>query len=126
VDYPKWFDVRPLVYHRMLNHFTPNASMESIVKEMMIEKWNPSIFYKQYYELCAPSYCTYSSTVRAKTTVGIIVSLISTIGGLCSSLKFITPYFVQFVGRLFRLTNRRQRQQQQGNFSFLKLIMHSY
>jgi hypothetical protein len=117
MDNPKPIDVRPLVYDPISNRFPPNTSIGTIVKEMMIEKWNPSSSYNRYYESCAPSYCTYSNTIPAKTNFEIIVSLISIIGGLSSPLSLITPYLVKFVYRLLKSMCKRQQQEeeQQGN-----------
>ena len=117
VDFPQWIDVRPLFYDPMFNQFPPNTSIRTIVKEMMIEKWNPSSSYNRYYELCAPSYCTYSNTIRAQTNLQVIVLLISIIGGLSSTLSLITPYLVKFVYYLLKLMCKRQQQEEhkQGN-----------
>ncbi len=119
VDYPQWIDVRPLVYDPMLNRFPPNISIGTIVKAMMIEKWNSSFSYNRYYESCAPSYCTYSNPNRAKINFEMIVSLISVIVSLSSSLSLITPNLVMFIYRLLKLTFKKQQQQeqqeQQGN-----------
>ncbi|UJR29678.1 hypothetical protein I4U23_017226 [Adineta vaga] len=108
--YPSSFDIRPLIYNPKLNRFTPNTSIEMIVKDMMIEKWNTSISYKSYYEFCAPNYCTYSFTIRAKNTIGVMITLLSMIGGLTVSLRLITPQLVKFVFRLFKLKIKRQHQ----------------
>ena len=117
-DYPRSIDVQPLVYDALSSRFGSKATIASIVREMMIEKWNSSISYHDYYDLCAPSYCAYSTTLRARTSVGIITILLSTIGGLCASLKLITPYLFQIVHHLFGWTNhRRNHHDQQGKYN---------
>jgi hypothetical protein len=108
-----WFDVRPLVYDRNLSRFPPKTSILMIVKHMMIEQWNSNFSYNLYYESCAPSYCTYSDTIRTKGAGEILVSLMSISGGLSSSLYLITPQLVKFVFYLFRLIFKRQREQQE-------------
>ncbi|CAF4737194.1 unnamed protein product, partial [Rotaria sp. Silwood2] len=45
ITQPSWFDVRPLVYDPMLSRFPPKTSIKMIVKNIMIEQWNPSYSY---------------------------------------------------------------------------------
>lgn len=111
IDYPRPIDVQPLVHDVHSSRFGPKATIASIVRDIMIEQWNSSISYDNYYNLCAPSYCSYSTTLRAKTSVGIITILLSTIGGLCASLKLITPYLFQIVHYLFGWINHRRNHQ---------------
>jgi hypothetical protein len=110
VEHPLWFDVHPLIYDRKLSRFPPNTSILTIIKELMIERWNPSSSYDRFYKLCAPSYCTYSKRIRPKIP-DVIIKLVSMIGGLTFSLGLITPRLVQFI--LYLLTKFRKRQQQQ-------------
>ena len=65
-DDPQWFDVQPLVYDPRSTRFSPNASIESIVKEMIIETWNSSISYDRYYQSSAPFYSAYSHRIRVQ------------------------------------------------------------
>jgi hypothetical protein len=121
--YPVWFDPRPLIYDPTLSRFPPNTSIELIIKNMMIERWNPFTLYNNFYQSCAPSYCIYSQTVRTKSIIGVIITLVSMIGGLIVSLRLITPQFVKFIIRLFSMISSRQQQQQQqqqqGNSSLV-------
>jgi len=122
---PSWFDVRPLVSNPQLTRFFPNTSMGDILKNIMIEKWNPSFSYKQFYEACAPSYCTYSQKIHTKTFFEVIIAMMSIIAGLTVSLRLITPYLVKFI---FSVTKRRQQQQQQqqGNCYSQLLILKEF
>ncbi|UJR17612.1 hypothetical protein I4U23_004508 [Adineta vaga] len=52
--------IQPLVYDPTKNRYPPNTSISFIIKELMLEKWNPSSSYRQFYESCAPKYCSYS------------------------------------------------------------------
>lgn len=122
IEYPSWFDVHPLVYDPMLSRYPPNTSISTVVKQMMVEKWNPSYSYNRFYELCAPNYCTYSQKIHTHTITGVIITLVSMIGGLTVSLRLITPLLITFIlNLLIMVTKRRQEQQQQqqsGNRSF--------
>jgi hypothetical protein len=104
-------NIRPLVYDPALSHFPPNTSISTIIEQLIIEQWNSSFSHSRFYTACAPSYCTYSRNIRTKTIVGVILTLVSTIGGLTISLRVITPHLVTILFKL--LTSRGKRQQQQ-------------
>ena len=112
-----FFEVYPLVYDSTLSRFPPNTSIGLIVQDMMIERWNLSTSYNRFYELCAPTYCTYSQNIRTKTLIGVIIRLLSMVGGLTVSLRLITPRFVRFIFRLLKwiTEKKRHQQEQQGN-----------
>ncbi|CAF1043691.1 unnamed protein product [Adineta steineri] len=76
----------------------------------MIEKWNTSLSFSDYYEACAPTYCTYTQIKHATSFTELLVTLISTIGGLVIVLRLITFQFVKIVFSLLR-TKTNQRQQ---------------
>ncbi len=117
VEYPSWFDVHPLVHDPKLSQYPPNTSISKIVQNIMIEKWNPSILYEQFYESCAPSNCTYSQRIHINTGVGVVLTLVSMIGGLTVSLRLITPQLVKLIARLLLAitAKKQQRQQPEGN-----------
>ncbi|CAF3912044.1 unnamed protein product [Adineta steineri] len=112
-------DLQPLVYDPTWSHFSPNTSISTIIREMMVEQWNQSVSYEQFYESCAPKYCTYHQKIRTKTIMGIFITLLSTIGGLAVSLRFITPYFIKLLFKLWTMIRKRkqkqQEEQEQGN-----------
>ncbi|CAF4149603.1 unnamed protein product, partial [Adineta steineri] len=81
----------PLINDPTQSRFPPNTLVSTIFKEMMVEQWNESSSYKNFYESCAPIHCTYSEKIRTKTIAGIMLALMSVIGGLVVSLRLITP-----------------------------------
>ncbi|CAF1242625.1 unnamed protein product [Adineta steineri] len=105
--------ISPLINDPTRSRFPPNTLVSTIFKEMMVEEWNVSSSYKDFYESCAPIYCTYSEKMRTNTIVGIILTLMSVIGGLIVSLRLITPYLVQFFFYLWAKTSERHQNQQQ-------------
>ncbi len=113
VKYPVWFDVRPLIHDTISRRFPPNTSVATIVKNLMIEQWNASFSYNRFYESCAPSNCTYSERIRTNTVVGVIITLVSMVGGLIAALRLITPQLVKLVYRLLAMIKKRQQEQQQ-------------
>ena len=96
------FTIRPLADSPALTQFPPNTSLSSVVKKMMIEQWNISLSFDHYYQTCAPAYCTYTQTVRAQSFMGVLLTLISMIGGLSVALQLCTPVFVNGVFGLFK------------------------
>ena len=109
VEYPSWFDPHALVYDPTSSRYPPDTSISEIIKEIMLDRWNPSSSYDRFYELCAPSYCAYSERIRPRTIFGAITILISMIGGLTISLSLITFYLVKFI---YSLLNKMKKQQQ--------------
>lgn len=99
-------NIGPLIHDPALTHFSPNSLFSLIAEQMMIEKWNQSFFFDRYYQACAPNYCTYSFTTRAADFAGIILILLSTIGGLIAALRVVTPLMINCVFRLLQ-TKRR-------------------
>lgn len=113
VEYPSWSEPRPLVYDPTSGRHPPNTSISEIAREIMLDRWNPSYSHARFYELCAPSYCSYSERVRSRTIFGAIIVLISMIGGLTMSLRLITPYLVKFIYSLFNKMKKQQQQHEQ-------------
>ena len=109
-----WFDVRPLMYNSSSSRFPPNTSVLSIISQIMVERWNLSIHYNQYYQSCAPSFCSYSNEIHTKTMFEVFLTVISMIGGISISLRLITPFLVKFLISFFTKSNQRQ-QQRPGN-----------
>ncbi|CAF3982889.1 unnamed protein product, partial [Adineta steineri] len=105
--------ISPLINDPTRSRFPPNTLVSTIFKEMMVEQWNASWPYKNFYESCAPIHCTYSEKMRTKTISGIIITLMSMAGGLVVSLRLITPYLVQFFFRIWTKLRKRQQQQEQ-------------
>ncbi|CAF1140643.1 unnamed protein product [Adineta steineri] len=103
----------PLTYNQTSTRFPPNTSVSSIVEEMMIEKWNISLSFSDYYEACAPTYCTYTRIKQAETFSELLVTLISTVGGLVMALRLITFQLVKIIFGLFQKKPKKQQQQQQ-------------
>ncbi|UJR19141.1 hypothetical protein I4U23_022271 [Adineta vaga] len=112
----RWFNAHHLVYNPESTRFALNTSLGVILREMLVEKWNVSFSFDQYYRRCAPNYCTYSITARTKSFVEIVIILMSTISGLVAALTFIIPKLVALVSSMIQ---PRIRQQQQESTSLL-------
>ncbi|UJR12699.1 hypothetical protein I4U23_016873 [Adineta vaga] len=89
--------INRLVYNSTLSRFPPKTLISNIIQNIMIEQWNSSVSYNRFYESCAPSYYSYSLRMPAKSTVEIITTLLSSIGGLILLLRLVIPQLVNSV-----------------------------
>jgi hypothetical protein len=105
-----WFIPNPLVYDPLSSRFTPTTSLSVITKEMMIEQWNYVPSFNHYYGACKPQYCTYSYRAYTYNYVGVIIKMVSMIGGLTMALRLITPQLVSFIYQFFQPKIQQQRQ----------------
>ena len=106
--------VHPLVNDDMLTQFPPTTPLSQIIDSMMIERWNISSSFNQYYDTCQPSYCTYLYTLRDQSLLSVTTSLISLVGGLSITLRFIVPLLINLI---FRKRDPKRQSMQSGNFS---------
>ncbi|CAF1052282.1 unnamed protein product [Adineta ricciae] len=90
-------DSEPL-HLSLLVRFTANSTIEQLLDQLMVEQWNDSTQYENYYNACNPSICTY--TVETKNgTVYIVTTIIGLLGGLITVLKLIVPRAVMLLRR---------------------------
>jgi len=85
---------------------SPNVTVQSLMNELMVDRWERNITYEHYYATCAPTFCTYVPTERANP-IYLITTIIGFYGGLTVALKMIVPVLVKF-GR-YLIMYRRQR-----------------
>ena len=104
-------NVQALVYEPDTHRFPPNTSLATIFNELMVDKWNISISYSLYYHSCAPASCTFSQIEHAKSVGGIVMGLISVIGGLSTVLRLIAQQIMNVVHYLFKSNRRGQRRE---------------
>ncbi|CAF1383357.1 unnamed protein product [Adineta ricciae] len=123
------FDFGPLNYDPMTTRFSLYENVSVIFKEIMIEQWNPSISYRLFYESCSPTYCTYSRKMQKQNFLGVVITLISMVGGVILSLRIVTPHLVELILKLLtKFKNNNQQQQQrdqihQNCFNRMKIII---
>ncbi|CAF1065691.1 unnamed protein product [Adineta steineri] len=113
----------PLIYEQASTRFPPNTSVSSIVEEMMIEQWNTSLSFSNYYKACAPTYCTYTQIEHAETFSKLLVTMISTVGGLAMALRLITFQFVKIVFSLFQKKTKKQQQVRRKLLDRFKVLL---
>ena len=89
----------------LLSQYFINSTIQDLVNNLMIEQWNISTTYENYYNQCQPIECTYTYE-RKNGVVYIITALLGLLGGLITILKLVIPTLVKFIRKI-----RRQRQQ---------------
>ncbi|CAF2840240.1 unnamed protein product [Rotaria sp. Silwood2] len=102
--------IQPLVYDPALSRFPSKTSISMIIKELMVDQWNPSSSHEYFYEACAPIYCSYSQRIRKENFIRVVIMLVSMIGGIVASLRILTPHFVKFVLKFLTMFKKTSEQ----------------
>lgn len=82
--------------NQLTSHFTPNTSIDSIMRELFIEQWIQNVSYSNFFDKCAPRACQYSIEDSYEIFY-IILALVGIYGGLNKALKLIVPLFVNII-----------------------------
>jgi hypothetical protein len=81
-----------------------NSTIAELLNNLMIEQWDVSPIFENYYNACHPIKCTYTLEMN-NNLIYIVTTLFGIAGGLITVLKFIVPQLVKLV--------RKKREQQQ-------------
>ncbi|UJR12721.1 hypothetical protein I4U23_016895 [Adineta vaga] len=117
-DVPSQFNLQPLIYDPTVTRYPFNVSFSRIINELMIEKWNPVLSYKIFYESCAPLYCSYSQTIRKTSFIRLIITLVSMLGGIVVSLRILTPHLVNIILKFSKKFKSKTNQRSQVRHNF--------
>ncbi|CAF3830366.1 unnamed protein product [Rotaria sp. Silwood1] len=85
----------------------PNVTVQTLINELLVDRWYNSINYDQYYSSCAPISCTYSYNKQVDS-IYLVTSIIGLFGGLTVALKIFVPIVVKTT-RHFKNHHRRNR-----------------
>ena len=89
-----------------LSQFSPHTTIGELINNLFIERWSTQINYATYYQRCAPSVCSY--TTSEKFNIFYIITVILGIqGGLSIVLKWICPKLVR-IGSTIYYHRRKQ------------------
>jgi hypothetical protein len=80
------------------SRYLENSTIEDLLDQLMVEEWNPSIMYENYFNECQPTECTYTHQTK-NNIIYIVTTIIGLIGGLITVLKLIVPRIVKFARR---------------------------
>ncbi|CAF0930761.1 unnamed protein product, partial [Adineta steineri] len=78
------------------SQFLENSTITDLLEQLMVEKWNSSSIYENYYSECQPSSCSYTISTK-NSVIYIVTTLIGLVGGLITVLKLMVPYLVEFI-----------------------------
>lgn len=81
-----------------LSHFDLNATIESIINQLMVEEYSSNVSYEKYFDQCAPSSCIYSYTEHSALLDGITY-LIGLYGGLMIICRSVAAIIVRLLWR---------------------------
>jgi hypothetical protein len=61
------------------SQYQKNSTVESILNQLMVEKWVSNVIYEKYYAECAPSSCSY---IERRPALDVVVLFLELHGGL--------------------------------------------
>jgi hypothetical protein len=88
------------------NLSSPTVTVQSLVDALLVDQWETSVTYEQYYAACAPLSCTYIAN-KQPNALYMAAIIISLYGGLTTALKLLVPLFVKIGYNL--MMHRQQR-----------------
>ncbi len=93
-----------LLNSSLSNKYSMNSTIKTLVDNLMIEEWNTTTIFENYYNECQPIQCTYSFAKR-HDLIYIVTTLFGIAGGLTTVLELVLPRLVKFL--------RKKKEQQQ-------------
>lgn len=84
-----WIDPLPLTQSDS-SRFNPSTLFGDMVDKLLVDAWNWTISFDDYFDQCQPKECIYTDNQR-NNPIAIITSLISLSGGLMTALKLLVP-----------------------------------
>ena len=99
VSHPPQGHITPMEFSSTRSRFQVDDTIETMVNEMFIDSWWNETSYEQYYNACAPAYCSYS----LKSRIGVIWALttfLAVFNGLSISLHFVVSCLVKLGQKL--------------------------
>jgi hypothetical protein len=87
----------------LLSRYLENSTIEDLLDELMVEKWNLSIMHDNYFNECEPRECSYTRQTK-NNIIYIVTTIIGLIGGLTTALKLIVPRLVMLARRKKEVT----------------------
>ncbi|CAF1049442.1 unnamed protein product [Adineta steineri] len=94
------------MYSSAVNSLSSNQSLETatintLVSNLMVERWQPDVSYEKYYAACSPEYCSYYYNTIADNseinTYYIVVLMFFLVGGPLSVLKLLISALTKII-----------------------------
>ncbi|CAF1529605.1 unnamed protein product [Adineta ricciae] len=87
----------------LLMEFHVDSTIEVILNNLMIEKWDWLITYENYYNECAASQCSYTYETKNRP-IYIVTTIIGLAGGLITVLRLFVPRLINNIRRKKQMT----------------------
>ena len=92
----------PTLHPSPSSRYAMNSTIQKMINYLMVEKWNLSITYENYYNQCQPMMCTYT-VVTGNDALNMVTTMLGLVGGLITILKLCVPLLVKMSLSLKRL-----------------------
>ncbi|CAF4331417.1 unnamed protein product [Rotaria sp. Silwood2] len=103
---PITLNIRPL---NLPINFQSNTTIQEIINNLMLDKWEASISYDNFFVKCAPILCTY--TYADHNHVFYVIScVIALFGGLNMALYILTPFVVKTAVKIISIKQIQNRE----------------
>ncbi|CAF1596374.1 unnamed protein product [Adineta ricciae] len=102
----EFVSVKPLD-SELPSRYSSNTLIEKIFDEMMVEDWNYSYSYEQFYHKCQPKSCSVTYE-RKINIIYIITFIVSLIGGINIILRMISPIIIKIILKLMAKVKRNR------------------
>lgn len=87
--------IRPL-NSSVPSRFLPDDTLEKIMDRGLIDEWEFSSSYDDYYAACAPAICTYTLSQRLDI-IYIVTTIVGTVGGLTITLRLLVLFMAYLI-----------------------------
>lgn len=105
-----------------MSRFSETSSVGELLDMMMVERWNRTVIYGNYYDGCSPKECVYTVEKR-NDLIHIVTTVIGLVGGLSTILKMILPHLVRIIRR--QNTARKKDKGKTWFARFLSILLSS-
>ena len=86
------------ILNSSLSKFAVDSTIDTLLSQAMIERWNQNMSWLNYYEKCKPGTCTYSFATKYNIWY-IITTIIGLIGGFIKVMRVVIPPVIKFIRR---------------------------
>lgn len=80
----------------VLSSLEPNVTVSDLLHDLFVNEWSTEVNYEQYFNECAPSFCTYTKTNRINFSYTFTL-FISLYGGLTILFRLISPWVIRIL-----------------------------
>ena len=75
------------------SRYSPNTTMDKVLEDIMVETWNWTLKYADYYRECGVEACSYT-VPTTNDRIFIVTTVIGVMGGIWTAFKLMVPKVV--------------------------------